>query len=131
MRKLHYSVSKYSEPFSIVKYITEYIDGVKVETKHIIYKNVYGSMMRTDKLETGNTKRSINCDISLLTPKPPFNFDDSYRIIIGDAQYVINSVNYNQITRGEIQLLLNFEKHFFNEEVEKPPVVEEEKPADD
>lgn len=129
MRKLHYSVSKYSEPFSILKFTTDYIDGVKVERKNIVYKNVYGSMMHTEKLETGNTKRSINCDISLLTPKPPFRFDDSYRIIIDDSQYLIVSVNYNQITRGEIQLLLTYEKPFVFDE--PPPEPEQETPTDD
>lgn len=117
MRKMHYNVSKYTEPFTILKYTSDYEDGVKVEKINIVVKNCYGSMMQTDKLlSTGNNSRSIHSDISLVTPKPPFKIDDTFRIVINDEQYIIVSINYNQITRGEVQLLLKYEKPFLNVE---------------
>lgn len=116
MRKLHYNVSRYSEPFDVIKYTIDFINGVRIEKKNIVIKNCYGSMMWTDKLTvSNNNSRSLSTDISLITQNPPFRFDDSYRIIINANQYIISSINYNLLTRGEIQLLLKFEKPFRDE----------------
>lgn len=111
MRKLHYSSRRYSEPFKFIKNSDDYIDGVKVETafQEIL---AYGSIMYNEKLQSGGNTRGIKTDLSLVTQNPPFNIDESYKVIIENDQYIITSINYNTLTRGEIQLTLSWEKYY-------------------
>lgn len=111
MRKLHYLTRKYSEPFKFIKFREDYIDGVKkIEPFQTI--NAYGSFMYNQKLQSGGNQRNLKTDLSLVTHNPPFLLDESFRVIFNNDQYVITSINYNALTRGEINLTLSWEAEY-------------------
>lgn len=111
MRKTHINIRNYDQPITLFTYENSYINGVQIQTLKIIAENIKGSAMNKSNYRTSQNERAEDNSVSLIIQNPPFRIDiNTNKVLLNNQIFIIKEVNYNWITKGDIQLHLIYEK---------------------
>ncbi len=109
-RRTHKQVRNYVQPIFLVTTKEKMVNGIMTTTttdKLLIYANVIEKQVNV----SSDFDRPDNYDTSIVIPNPPKRIDArTQKILINDKQYMIKSVNYNFLSKGDIQISCIFEQ---------------------
>lgn len=111
MRKTHINIRNYDQPLTLFTYENIYIDGVQTQDLRVIAKNIKGNAMNKNTFNISQNSRAEDSAVSLLIQNPPFRIDiNTNKVLLNNQIFIIKDINYNWITKGDIQLNLKYEK---------------------
>lgn len=120
MRKLHFNIRNYQEPFILIQTelnpnnsLINGIDNYKIKKKILMF----GSIMNRENTLNSNFYNSQTSYLSIKIIDQVIKIKPQDRVIYNDNIYVIFETNRDYYNKSEIVIKCNFEKEYI-----KPPI---------